>query len=78
MSSNYPPGVRGDEPEIVGYPERPRREQCYGGAHGWQTCTACNGRIHKQTCKSLVRPKKDCCPARHLNMGLPANTAQVR
>lgn len=28
MSSNYPPGVTGNEPEIAGYPEREAEREC--------------------------------------------------
>jgi len=54
------------------------RHRCYAGRDGWQTCTDCDGRIHAGDCTTKPDPKKDCCIARHLEMGKPPNTAQVR
>lgn len=60
------------------------KDRCYGGVDGfgrknsWQECTACDGRIHKQDCTSKPNPKKDCCPARHIEKGINPNSAQVR
>lgn len=53
-------------------------DKCYGGRNGWQTCTSCGGRIHRQDCTSPVNPMRDCCPALHSKLGLPRDSAQVR
>ncbi len=37
--------------------------QCY--RNGWQICSACQGRIHHQGCRTARLKDKDCCPARH-------------
>ncbi len=41
------------------------RHKCYGGRNGWQTCTACDGRIHHKGCTAKMDKRKDCCPERH-------------
>jgi hypothetical protein len=56
VSSNYPPGVSGNEPEIAGYPECPMCGISFGDhGEGWDPatdrhyyicpvgCTKCNG-----------------------------------
>lgn len=36
-----------------------------GGAGGWTTCIACDGRLHLEGCTTKRDPRKDCCEARH-------------
>ena len=40
--------------------ETQKQDRCYAGRGGWQTCTACNGRIHATDCTSPKRPGVDC------------------
>lgn len=37
-------------------------EQC--GKPEWQTCPACNGRMHRSTCKVKLHHDRDCCKER--------------
>ncbi len=53
-------------------------DKCYAGRNGWQTCTACDGRIHGNTCTSKENHLVDCCEKRHKRMGLPESSAQKR
>lgn len=59
-------------------------DKCYAGNVGglgrnrWQTCVECAGRIHDVNCTSRINPAKDCCPQRHIKMGLSPASAQVR
>jgi hypothetical protein len=43
--------------------QRSSSHECW--RQGWQTCTACNGRIHQAGCTSRPDKHKDCCEARH-------------
>lgn len=49
-----------------------KRHEC--GRSGWQTCTACDGRIHLAGCTSRPDPKKDCCESRHKMLAAQGHT----